>query len=532
MIVPNAGRSWTSLGSVPAFAPELVFPVRFAEAGTYRVWVRANPPDAGADSLHVGVNRGTATTADDIQAAPTGAWQWLSASTGGTDPASLVVAAPGLQSVSVFAREDGLPVDRIVLSTGTTPPTGSGPAETRRAGVPVDETAPAVSAVDPAAGASGVATGANITVTFSEAVDPATVTSATVSVTPAGGVPINATRTLDATGTVLTVDPAMALAAGTTFRVSIGTGITDVAGNGLRDAPVTSEFSTAAATDTVGPSVLGRTPAPGATAIAVDDDVTVLFSEAVDPATVTSATVQLTGPAGTVATARVLSAGGTALEIDPAAPLASGTAYTVTLGSGITDLAGNALQGAPVGWGFTTAAATALGPWIPQSGTVVMEAERAQVVDRSGTGWDPGGPAGSVGGAMIVPNAGATWANVSTAPSLAPELRFAVRFPSAGTYRVWVRGLPVDSAGDSLHMGMDGVITAASDHLNLTSYTGWQWIRYSAGGPNPATVTVPSAGVHQVSVYAREDGLAVDRVVLSTGTAAPTGTGPAESPRG
>ena len=51
---------------------------------------------------------------------------------------------------------------------------------------PVDNTPPTVSSVSPAANATGVSTTANVTATFSERVDPATITSTTVRVAHGG----------------------------------------------------------------------------------------------------------------------------------------------------------------------------------------------------------------------------------------------------------------------------------------------------------------------------------------------------------
>lgn len=533
LLVPNAGASWTNIGTAATVAPELLFPVDFAQAGTYRVWVRANPPNTGADSLHAGLNGGIPTTALGMQGTANATWQWITASQNGANPSTITVPSAGLQSVSLWPREDGLPVDRVVLSTGTTPPTGTGPAETPKAGEPSDTTAPFVTARDPAPDEGGVDAGRNITVTFSERIAAGSVSASTVELAGDGGATLAATRTLNAAGTVLTVNPAVPLTPDSTFTVTLRAGIQDAAGNPLEDAPVAWSFSTPPASDTAGPTVDERSPAPGADGVPTGADVTVVLSEAVDPDSVTSANAQLTGAGGAVAAVRTLSAGGTTLTIDPSATLDPGAEYTVTLGEGVTDVAGNPLQDAPVAWTFTTdAAPPPPGPFLPQGGTVAMEAESAEPVARSGAAWSPGGPGGAVGGAMIVPEAGAVWADIATAPALAPELRFPVDFPAAGTYRVWIRAYPVNGGADSVHGGLDGTITTASDHINNTSYGAWQWVRYSAGGPNPATLTVPSAGVRQVSVFAREDGMAVDRVVLTTGTTAPLGSGPAESPRG
>ena len=153
-----------------------------------------------------------------------------------------------------------------------------------------DTTSPAVTAVLPADGATGVAVGATARATFSEAVDS---TSITMSLTgPSGAVP--GTRTYDPASRSVTLAPASALAASTTYSVSVS-GAQDPAGNTM--VPVTWLFTTAAAppADTTAPTVTARTPAVGATGVAVGTTVTTTFSEALQAGTVA---LSLTGPGG------------------------------------------------------------------------------------------------------------------------------------------------------------------------------------------------------------------------------------------
>jgi hypothetical protein len=111
----------------------------------------------------------------------------------------------------------------------------------------IDTTAPTVTATSPAAGATGVAMDANVTGTFSEGVDPSTVTSDTFTLTD-GTTPVTAIVAYNALGEVATLDPGADLAAGTNYTATIkgGTsGVKDVAGNALI-ADKTWTFTTAA----------------------------------------------------------------------------------------------------------------------------------------------------------------------------------------------------------------------------------------------------------------------------------------------
>ena len=124
-----------------------------------------------------------------------------------------------------------------------------------QATVPTDTTAPTVTDTSPAANATSVPLTANVTGTFSEAVDAATVTSSTF-VLQAGSTAVPATVTYDATAKTATLDPSADLAAGTTYAATLtggSAGVKDVAGNALA-ADVTWTFTTA---------VPAPPPAPG-----------------------------------------------------------------------------------------------------------------------------------------------------------------------------------------------------------------------------------------------------------------------------
>ncbi|WP_199582837.1 DUF4082 domain-containing protein [Blastococcus sp. TF02-9] len=202
-----------------------------------------------------------------------------------------------------------------------------------------DTVRPTVTSVSPAAGATGVAATAPVTVSFSE---PVRATSGSVVLT-AGTTPV--AGTVAASGDrAVTFTPSAALASGTAHTLTV-TGVTDLAGNALA-TPFTSTFTTA---DTVRPTVTSVTPAAGATDVAPSSPVTVTFSE---PIRATSGSVVLKAGTATVA-GTLAAAGDRAVTFTPSAALAFGTAHTMTV-TGVTDLAGNALA-SPYTWSFTTA---------------------------------------------------------------------------------------------------------------------------------------------------------------------------------
>ena len=103
--------------------------------------------------------------------------------------------------------------------------------------------------------------------------------------------------------------------------------------------------------DQTAPQVTEHLPEAGAGEVAPETVIRIVFSEALDPATVTGTNILLEGAGGAIA--GDLAVDGEVVLFTPAEALSAGSLYTVSLGTGITDRAGNAL-GAPYLWSFTT----------------------------------------------------------------------------------------------------------------------------------------------------------------------------------
>jgi hypothetical protein len=111
---------------------------------------------------------------------------------------------------------------------------------------PVDSDPPAVASLSPEDGATGVATGANVTATFDEAMSPATLAAGFTLADEAGAaVP----AAVSGSGTQFTLDPAASLAAGRRYTATIAATAADAAGNPLGAARSWS-FTTARETTT------------------------------------------------------------------------------------------------------------------------------------------------------------------------------------------------------------------------------------------------------------------------------------------
>jgi len=114
------------------------------------------------------------------------------------------------------------------------------------AGLAVDTTAPAVTSVAPADGATGVAASANVNVTFGEAMNAAA-TQGAFSVADAAGAAVAGSFAWS--GTTLVFDPASSLTAGAQYSARVTTAAKDAAGNALAAEKAWS-FTVAAAQPT------------------------------------------------------------------------------------------------------------------------------------------------------------------------------------------------------------------------------------------------------------------------------------------
>jgi hypothetical protein len=100
-----------------------------------------------------------------------------------------------------------------------------------------DTTPPTITSISPASGATGVSRTANVTATFSEAVDPASVNGSTfVLVNAATGTAVSATLAISSNGRTVTLNPVATLPSLTQFTARVvggPAGIKDLVGNAL-----------------------------------------------------------------------------------------------------------------------------------------------------------------------------------------------------------------------------------------------------------------------------------------------------------
>jgi len=217
-------------------------------------------------------------------------------------------------------------------------------------GTAPDTTSPTVTGTINVNGQTNVPINAKVGATFSEAMDPLTITNVTFTLKQ-GAASVLGTITYSNVSAVFV--PASNLAYNTVYTVTITTGVKDLAGNAMA-APYTLSWTTGTAPDTTAPTVIGTLHDNGETNVPINTKVGATFSEALDPLTVTTATFTL--KQGTTSVLGTITYSNVSAVFVPANNLAYNTVYTVTITTGVKDLAGNAMA-APYTLSWTTGTA-------------------------------------------------------------------------------------------------------------------------------------------------------------------------------
>src|SRR5262249_35593353 len=106
------------------------------------------------------------------------------------------------------------------------------------------------------------------------------------------------------------------------------------------------------------PTIISHTPGSGDTNVDLFSNVSIKFSELLDPASVTPSTVHLRVNGNTTDIPVTITYSGSTIVIDPAGALSGSPTYRVLVSTGVTDNSGNPLAAA-VNWTFTTG----IGQW-------------------------------------------------------------------------------------------------------------------------------------------------------------------------
>ncbi len=244
---------------------------------------------------------------------------------------------------------------------------------------------PRVSLTNPVADAPAVATNTKITATFSEAMAPATISTASFTLTCGSPCvsPTGNTVSYAVGGKTATLTPGAVLESDTLYTATITTAATDLTDNALagNQAPLPAAsdyvwmFTTSAALDVIAPTISSTNPVDGASNVALNSSINATFDKAMDQSTINATTFTVQGVSGpALAGTFSYDAVANVTTFTPSSNLTAGAVYTATITSGVAgvkDLAGNELAAglAPNPWTFTTNASGVLAPGAVALGT-------------------------------------------------------------------------------------------------------------------------------------------------------------------
>lgn len=168
---------------------------------------------------------------------------------------------------------------------------------------------------------------------------------------------------------------------------------------------------------------------------------------------------------------------------------------------------------------------------------IVIEAEDyEEAISASGHNWQlVADSKASEGFAMYAPNNGVHNIWPGNPEGNAPELQFKVNFTITGTFYVSARGTGPSGNDDSIHIGFNG--TKLTQDGGITGFRNgggnYQWGTRDTYSNQKVQITITETGVQTLNVWAREDGITLDRFILTTDSGfTASGMGPAPSLRG
>ena len=566
-------------------SPAIGYFAYFDRPGTWYLWVRgwgdAVNGEGSSDSLHAGLNGSLSATADKIDGFPAAGWNWSSSTRDGVR-AKLEVPSAGIHAVNLWMREDGLAVDKILLTTDANyQPTGEGDVPSDNVSEP-DSGDTSDSGADnggPDNGSNGNdGTDDDSDSTPSEPVDTVDDTltdlvddadDTTIGTTDDSTDVLTGDNNQDTTGTDGEQDDSTATDGSVSLDGIVSIEVEDF------DSTVSAsgkQWVLASQSSASGNASMVTTPNTGLLKGGNQGSPVMNYQVYFDePGTYTvwlrgwgdtvgsegkndSVHVGLNGTLGSAAAIQNFPAGwhwssdkrsgGKATLNIPSSGvhtiniwmredglildkliLASNAAYTpsgfgaaVTTGTGGTADTGNSSTDNKDDSVFDADSDTDIGivdlPDISTDSSLIS-VEVENYASKSGDGvhqWTQDNKSGASGSAMgATPNTG----KLSTKANGAAVMNYPLQFSEPGTYKVWLRGFG-DSNGasknDSVHVAINNNFNASQILENFPN--SWSWSNKKRGGGS-VTVNIPSAGTHVLNLSMREDGLILDKIILT-----------------
>ena len=213
-----------------------------------------------------------------------------------------------------------------------------------------DLISPTVHFTVPGSNDTNVPVNQRLAATFSEAMDPATITGTSFMVKTG---PLIVTGTVVYRGLTATFTPDFHFLPNATYTATITTAVRDLAGNQMLQDFVWT-FDTDLVIDLTAPVVISTEPVSAGMNVTLDKMLSVTFSKEMDPLTFTSTSFILRR--GTIQVGGLITSVGADAFFTPFMLLTPNTVYTATITTQVTDLSGNELA-MNYSWSFTTGVA-------------------------------------------------------------------------------------------------------------------------------------------------------------------------------
>jgi hypothetical protein len=124
--------------------------------------------------------------------------------------------------------------------------------------------------------------------------------------------------------------------------------------------------------------------------------------------------------------------------------------------------------------------------------------------------------------------------NFSAEPGRLGVLSYKIHFSTPGRYHFWARILSTGSEDNGFHVGIDGTWPESGRRWQTVKKNNWAWDsrqrtpQVHVGVPGQLFLDVPTAGEHTIHLSMREDGIEIDKWLMTTDrNYTPEGTGPA-----
>jgi hypothetical protein len=219
---------------------------------------------------------------------------------------------------------------------------------------------PKITSVDPSDGATAISINSKVVASFNTNMYAASIDDASFTVVGAGEPALTGTIQYDDYSDSVSFTSDSIFTASTVYTATITTAVKSSKNKALASDYVWS-FTSGTTADTTDPEVSSTDPIDDATGFAINRNISAVFNESLDPASVNSDSFTLTSNAGATKVSGKIRYEKKLVTFNPNNNLADNTVYTATLTTDITDLAGNNLTSNYV-WSFETGAAIALGP--------------------------------------------------------------------------------------------------------------------------------------------------------------------------